>query len=169
MENKNITLVTGLDDSGSDDNLDTLRAYSLVIATAESNMCEMHQLVHFCMRVWLSSFSDVEGWRRKFLMLMSRELPTVEFETGRSAGSYFRMLNRYFGHEPADEESLRDWARVLSNGAWYIWTEKRYKAAENTVMKATSARGRTSGREHPDTHQGLSGARVVEPRPLGWK
>ena len=80
MENKNITLVTGLDDSGSDDNLDTLRAYSLVIATAESNMCEMHQLVHFCMRVWLSSFSDVEGWRRKFLMLMSRELPTGEFE-----------------------------------------------------------------------------------------
>ena len=30
------------------------------------------------------------------------------------------MLNRYFGHEPADEESLMDWARELSNGAWYM-------------------------------------------------
>jgi hypothetical protein len=46
-------------DSEFDDDLETLRAYSLVTVTAESDMCEMHQLVQFCTRIWLSSFGDV--------------------------------------------------------------------------------------------------------------
>ena len=42
------------------DDLDTLRAYSLVTMIAESDVCKMHQLVRFCTRVWLSSFNKVE-------------------------------------------------------------------------------------------------------------
>ena len=47
-------------DSAFDNDLDMLQAYSLVSVTADNNACEMHALVQFCTRVWLSSFSDAE-------------------------------------------------------------------------------------------------------------
>lgn len=64
-------------DSEFNEDLATLQAYSLITATADS---EMHALVQFCTRVWLSSFSDAERWGRKFVVLMAREFPTGQFK-----------------------------------------------------------------------------------------
>jgi hypothetical protein len=47
-------------DSAFDKDPDTLRAYSLVWMMTDSDACEMHALVQFCTRVWLSSFSNAE-------------------------------------------------------------------------------------------------------------
>lgn len=82
-------------DSEFDDGLDTLRVYSLITATVDSDVWEMHALVQFRTRVWLSSISDTERWKRKFVALMAREFPTGSLRTGRNANSYFRTLNRY--------------------------------------------------------------------------
>jgi hypothetical protein len=37
--------------SAFNEDLDTLQAYSLVLVTAENNVCEMHALVQFCTQV----------------------------------------------------------------------------------------------------------------------
>ena len=138
-------------DSEFDDDLDTLRAYSLVTATAESDMCEMHQLVQFCTRVWLSSFSNIERWRQKFLMLMSREFPVGEFENWPKCQKLLPHVESIFSYEPANKGSLKEWARVLTNVAWYMWMKGSYKAAEDIVVKAVSIRERILGREDSNT------------------
>ncbi|KAH6870948.1 hypothetical protein B0T10DRAFT_533703 [Thelonectria olida] len=47
------------------DDLDVLRGYSLVSVTATWDVCEMHSLVQFCTRAWLSVVDDVERWRQR--------------------------------------------------------------------------------------------------------
>jgi tetratricopeptide (TPR) repeat protein len=147
---------TEADDGGDDkediddqlnDDLDTLRAYSLVTATAESEMWEMHHLVQFCTRVWLSSFTDVEKWRQKFCMLMSSEFPTGNFETWPKCQQLLPHVEPLLSYEPADEGPLREWARLLTNVAWYMCMMGSYRAAEDMVLKAIRVRERTLGLE----------------------
>jgi tetratricopeptide (TPR) repeat protein len=138
-------------ESEFDDDLDTLRAYSLVTVTTDSNTCEMHALVQFCTRAWLSSFSDAERWRRKFLWLMAREFPTGEFESWAKCQRLLPHVEPMFESEPADEESQRNWAEVLTNAAWYMSMKGSYKAAHDVIAKAVINRERTLGHDNVDT------------------
>jgi len=95
-------------DGEFDDDLETLRAYSLVTATTEGDMWEMHQLVQFGTRVWLSSFGDVERWRQKFCRLMSSEFPVGEFENWPKCQKLLPHVEPLFSYEPADEGLLRE-------------------------------------------------------------
>ncbi|KAH7146900.1 hypothetical protein B0J13DRAFT_318298, partial [Dactylonectria estremocensis] len=54
-----------------EDDLDVLRGYSLVSVTSTRDVCEMHSLVQFCTRAWLSVVDDAERWRQVFLWAMS--------------------------------------------------------------------------------------------------
>jgi tetratricopeptide (TPR) repeat protein len=138
-------------DSEFDDDLDTLRAYSLVTVTTDSDTCEMHALVQFCTRVWLSSFSDVERWRRKFLRLMAKEFPSGKFENWAKCQQLLPHVEPIFESEPADEESQREWAQVLTNAAWYVLMKGSYKAAHDVIEKAVLTRERTLGHDNVDT------------------
>jgi hypothetical protein len=125
-------------ESEFDEDLDTLRAYSLVTATANNDMCEMHALVQFCTRVWLSSFSDVEEWRRKFLVLMAREFPAGQFKNWAKCQQLLPHVEPIFESEPADGELQREWAQVLTNAAWYMGMKGSYKAAHDVAAKAVT-------------------------------
>ncbi|KAL6414050.1 hypothetical protein AUP68_00564 [Ilyonectria robusta] len=50
-----------------EDDLDVLRGYSLVSVTATWDVCEIHSLVQFCTRAWLSVVDDAERWRQRAL------------------------------------------------------------------------------------------------------
>ena len=111
-----------------DEDLDVLRAYSLVTVVVKSDMCEMHQLVQFCTRVWPASFNEVERWRRKFPMLMAREFPVGRFKNWVKCQTLLPHVESILEREPADEELLEEWAEVLSNAVLYTWTKGSYKA-----------------------------------------
>ncbi|KAF2786064.1 hypothetical protein K505DRAFT_368547 [Melanomma pulvis-pyrius CBS 109.77] len=145
------------DDSDVDKDLATLRAYSLVTATAESDVCEMHHLVQFCTRVWLSSFNEVERWRRKFTMLMAKEFPSGDFKSWTKCQALLPHVAPMIEHEhePAQEELLGDWAQVLSNAACILGLvlqyRGKYEAAEEMNRQALEGREKALGKEHPDT------------------
>ncbi|ORY63343.1 heterokaryon incompatibility protein-domain-containing protein [Pseudomassariella vexata] len=132
-------------DSEFDNDIDLLLAFSLVSVAVDNDMCEMHDLVHFCTRVWLSTFSYVDGWRRKCLVLIAREFPTGEFENWAKCERLLPHVEPLYDHEPACEESLREWAQVLTNAAWYMWMNGDYKAAQGIAVKALNARERILG------------------------
>ncbi|CCF43601.1 hypothetical protein CH063_13257, partial [Colletotrichum higginsianum] len=69
------------DDGNFEDDLDVLRGYSLVTMTATSGLCEMHSLVQFCTKVWVSEFGCLKKWRRLFLQSASQHFPSGVFET----------------------------------------------------------------------------------------
>jgi tetratricopeptide (TPR) repeat protein len=126
-------------DNAFNEDLDTLQAYSLVSITTD-NACEMHALVQFCTRVWLSSFGDAAQWEQKFVALMAQELPSGEYENWAKCQQLLPHVESLFKNEPAGDEALKAWAQVLSNAAWYLWMQGRYSTVQQIAAKALAAR-----------------------------
>ena len=133
------------------EDLDTLQAYSLVSMTADSDTCEMHALVQFCTRVWLSSCSNVGQWERHFVELMAQELPNGDYENWAKCQQLLPHVEPLFSTQPASEEALKAWAQVLYNVAWYLSKMGNYSAAHQLAAKAVAANEKAWGREDPKT------------------
>ncbi|CAN9424569.1 unnamed protein product [Alternaria alternata] len=133
-------------DSVLDDDLATLRAYSLVSMAADSDVFEMHALVQFCTRVWLSSCSDAEQWEQRFLVLMAQELPNGEHENWAKCQQLLPHVEPLFSTQPAGEKALKAWARVLTNAAWYLSKIGSNSVAQQIAAKAVAAREEVLGR-----------------------
>jgi tetratricopeptide (TPR) repeat protein len=136
--------VTELDDgeadSRFDEDLDTLQTHSLVSMTTDNAAYKMHALVQFCMRVWLSSFSDAEQWEQEFISLMAAEFPTGQYENWAKCEQLLPHVKPLFESKPAAKETLKAWAQVLTNAAWYLWLRGSYSSAQQIAARALSAR-----------------------------
>jgi tetratricopeptide (TPR) repeat protein len=155
--NKATANVGALDNEGEADHtfhgdFDILHAYSLIAATtmttaADHKMWEMHPLVQFCTRVWLSSNGKAEWWNGAFIELLAQEFPN-EFPTGHYESWAQQLLPHVellFDTEPASEEPLKAWAHVLTNAAWYLHLKGSYHTAQVVASKAVTARERVLG------------------------
>lgn len=131
--------------SAFDEDLDMLQVYSLVSMTAGNDACEMHALVQFCTRVWLSSFGDAEQWQQRFVALMSQELPGGEYENWSKCQQLLPHVESLFNTKPAGEEAQKAWAQVLTNAAWYLWRQGKYGTAQQIAEKALAARENALG------------------------
>jgi tetratricopeptide (TPR) repeat protein len=139
------------DDSAFDKDLNILVAYSLVSMSADSDACEMHALVQFCTRVWLSSFSDAEQWEQRFVALMAEELPNGEYKNWVKCQLLLPHVEPLFDSEVSAEETLKPWARVLTNAAWYLNEKGSYTVAQQLATKALAAREKVLGPDHHNT------------------
>ncbi|OAK96859.1 hypothetical protein IQ06DRAFT_47717 [Phaeosphaeriaceae sp. SRC1lsM3a] len=137
-------------DSAFDEDLDTLQAYSLVSITTD-NACEMHALVQFCTRVWLSSFGDAAEWEQRFVVLMAQELPSGEYENWARCQQLLPHVEPLFKSELGGEEALKAWAQVLTNAAWYLWRQGNYSTAQAVAAKAVRAREHVLGMNNAQT------------------
>jgi hypothetical protein len=108
-------------DSAFDEDLDTLRAYSLVSMITDSDACEMHALVQFWTRAWMSSFSDAAQWEQSFVALMAQELPSGEYENWAKCQQLLPHVEPLFDADPTSKEALKPLTQVLTNAAWYLW------------------------------------------------
>ncbi|KAJ8112893.1 hypothetical protein OPT61_g4848 [Boeremia exigua] len=138
-------------DSAFDEDLDMLQAYSLVSMTADNDACEMHALVQFCMRVWLSSFGNAEQWEQRFVALMAQELPSGEYKNWAKCQQLFPHVEPLFNAESTAKESLKAWAHILTNAAWYLRERGSYSVAEQLNRRALEGREKELGERHPDT------------------
>ncbi|ETS73709.1 hypothetical protein PFICI_14655 [Pestalotiopsis fici W106-1] len=133
-----------------DDDLETLRAYSLVGFTAQQNAYEMHALVQLCTRVWLSSVNSMERWRHVFLRVMSKEHPDGEPENWMTCQQLEPHIAQIIETEPLTTEGKENWAQLLNNAAWYRWQMGRYGAAEAMLRKAVEIREKILGGDRSD-------------------
>ncbi|USP80604.1 hypothetical protein yc1106_07878 [Curvularia clavata] len=124
-------------DSELNEDLDILRAYSLISATAENDSYEMHPLVQFCMRAWLSSFGEVDRWHHEFVVLMDQELCPPSHDNLVRFSQLFPHIEPVFNSTPS-KETLRAWARVLCGTAVYVSRKGRFTTAQHVVEKALS-------------------------------
>ncbi|RSL64168.1 hypothetical protein CEP51_013189 [Fusarium floridanum] len=158
-----------------EDDLDVLRGYSLVSVTAAQDVCEVHSLVQFCTRTWISMVDDAERWRQVFLRSMSRHFPSGAFETWPICQLLLPHIESVLEEKPPDED-LQNWARLLANCGKAVETtlkvlgeehpdtltsmanlastfrnQGRWKEAEELEVGVMETRKRVLGEEHPDT------------------
>jgi tetratricopeptide (TPR) repeat protein len=137
------------------DDIETLRDYSLVGLTAQLDAYEMHALVQLCTRVWLSSINNMEKWRHVFLRVISKEYPTEDHENWIKRQQLEPHIAPIIETEPVTVEEKGDWAQLLTNGGWYEWQMGRYNAAEKMLKKAVEIREKVLDKERKNTIQAL--------------
>ncbi|KAJ3522867.1 hypothetical protein NM208_g12684 [Fusarium decemcellulare] len=151
--NTDLTYRLGSDTESTDfeDDIDVLCGYSLVSMTAAQDVCEVHSLVQFCTRAWISMVDDTEQWKWVFLRSMSRHFPRGgAFETWPTCQLLLPHVESLLEEKPSDE-SLQNWACLLTNCALYMLTIGNYTAAEKLGRKAVETRTKVLGEDHPDT------------------
>ena len=149
-------------DSTFDEDLETLRAYSLITATANSGVWKMHTTVRFCTRVWLSTFSNSGQWERDFLGLMTRAFPLADFKNWATWQQLLPLVDSLYESELSDHESVKKWALVLNQAAWYMQTALgKYDEAERLNWRALEGCEKKLGEQHPNTLMSVSNLALV--------
>jgi tetratricopeptide (TPR) repeat protein len=143
-------------EDGFEEDLNLLRSYSLVTVKSNGDSFDMHQLVQFATRIWLRSFDNEERWRKRFLSALCQEFPTGEFGTWTKCQTLFPHIEGVIERIPENEATIRDWAQVLANAAWYAKTQGLFVQAENMIRKSIAGREKIAGTEHPDTLTSIS-------------
>src|SRR5204863_6675652 len=71
---------SGDDDSGAgsnfEENITTLRNYSLITVSEEGDAFEMHRLVQLSTRKWLEACGQLEKWKQQYITRLSQAFPT---------------------------------------------------------------------------------------------
>ncbi|KAF6789663.1 TPR domain-containing protein [Colletotrichum sojae] len=139
------------DDDDLEDDLDVLHAYSLISTTATSGLYEMHPLVQFCTKVWISEFGSPDQWKTVFLQSASQYFPSGVFETRQQCRTLMPHVQPVLDEEPSEESDRLDWSKLLTNVSWYLLMLGNYSRAEDLAQDAVRIRMERLGEEHPDT------------------
>ncbi|KAH7168414.1 kinesin light chain 3 [Fusarium sp. MPI-SDFR-AT-0072] len=133
-----------------ENDIDVLRGYSLVNISI-MGLFEMHSLVQFCTRSWISEFGDPARWSRLFMKLAADHFPSGAFETWAICQNLLPHIEPWLGRKPREETAVANWAEVLTNVSWYMLMAGDYSRAEILVDAAVQARRRILGLDHPST------------------
>ncbi|KAL1864824.1 hypothetical protein Plec18167_009618 [Paecilomyces lecythidis] len=135
---------------GFEDDLDVLRAYSLVNMSVKPGFLEMHSLVQSCTKAWLLQSGLVKRFKDIFFHLGAMHFPNGTFETWARCQDILPHVQPLLHEQPTDESSILDWSQVLTNMSQYMLMIGDYSTAECGAHKAVRARKKILGDEHPD-------------------
>ncbi|KAF6788995.1 Kinesin light chain 5 [Colletotrichum sojae] len=152
-----------------EDDLDVLRGYSLVTMTATPGLLEMHSLVQFCTKVWISEFGSPDQWETLFLQSASEHFPSGVFETWQQCQTLMPHIQPLLDKQPSEERDQLEWSKLLTNVSWYLVMLGNYSRAEVIVRQAVSIRTEILGQEHPSTLTSMADLALTYMNQGRWK
>jgi hypothetical protein len=138
-----------------EDDMDILRGYSLVTLTKQG-FCEIHPLVQFCTRSWISEFGDPARWDRLFILLASIVFPHGQFETGVTCQTLLPHIQPVLGTIHSEENSLLSWAILNAKVSRYFSRVGEYSQAEVLAWQAFQTLQGILGHAHAGTMESMS-------------
>ena len=147
------------EDSGSEssvhdefeDDILTLRNYSFIFVNVDTTTFGMHRLVQLATRKWLEAHGQLEGWKQQYIKNLCTEFPTGKYENWPKCQALFPHAKSALAQQPEGEDSLREWALLLYNAAWYAWLRGSFTDAEKMSIKSMKVREKQLGQEHVET------------------
>lgn len=109
-------------DDGFEDDVLTLRNYSFISVNEDTKSFEMHSLVQLVTRTWLEAHGERERWKHQFILSLSSEFPTGEYENWATCQALFPHVKLAAAQKPEGQESVKMWAIILYRAAWYAMT-----------------------------------------------
>ncbi|CAI7641648.1 unnamed protein product [Penicillium pancosmium] len=106
-------------DNNFEDDITTLRDFSFISINRDSTVFTMHRLVQLTVRAWLKADRQLERWKEHYIMILWQQFPTGEYENWEKCQSLFPHVKSAMSQQPESQDSLRKWATLLYNGAWY--------------------------------------------------
>lgn len=90
----------------------------------------MHGLVQLATQKWLEAHDQLERWKQRYIKNLRAVFPTGEHENWAKCQLLFPHAKSATAQRPDGEDSLREWASVLYNAAWYAWRKGNVADAE---------------------------------------
>jgi len=138
------------EDDGFEDDVQTLRDYSFLSVGADRTF-EMHALVQLATRKWLEANGKLEVWKQRYIENLSAEFPTGEHENWTYCQALFPHAKSAVTQRPEGDRSLREWALLVYNAAWYAWKKGSIIEAVHLSEMAMEVRKKVFGLEHNQT------------------
>ena len=137
-------------DNHFEDDVQVLRNYSF-ISFASTQAFEMHALVQLATRTWLKAYGELEKWKQLYIVNLSAVFPSGEYENWIQCRALFPHAKLAATQRPKGEESLKKWASLLHNTAWYACEKGSIAEAINLSEKAMKVRQEILGEMHADS------------------
>uniref|UniRef100_A0A4E9EIH7 NB-ARC domain-containing protein n=1 Tax=Gibberella zeae TaxID=5518 RepID=A0A4E9EIH7_GIBZA len=173
-ENDADAIDTGIENDGEsrridfENDMDVLRGYSLVNFST-MGLFEMHSLVQFCTRSWISEFGDPVRWSRLFIKLAADHFPSGMFDTWTVCQNLLPHIEPLLGRKPREESTVTNWAEMLTNVSWYMLMLGEYSRAEMLVDAAVEARKCILGLDHPSTLSSMANLAAIYRNQGRWE
>lgn len=153
----------GHDDEGADldGDMNVLTDFSLVEVSADRSEFEMHRLVQFSTKKWLELNTELEEWKKAYVLLMDEKYPVGRHENWPVCQKLFPHAEVVLNSQPEDEEAQKAWASILCKAAWYAKEMRQYVKAYKMGSGALRARETVLGPEHADTLNSLNSLGLV--------
>jgi len=138
------------EDDGFEDDVQILRNYSFLSVGTDGTF-EMHALVQLATRKWLEANGKLEQWKQCYIKNLFAEFPTEEYENWTYCQALFPHAKAAVTQRPKVEGSLKEWASLIHNAAWYTWRKGSTTEAIDLSEMAMEARKKILGLEHQET------------------
>ncbi|KAF2802858.1 uncharacterized protein BDZ99DRAFT_503579 [Mytilinidion resinicola] len=155
-------------DDGFEEDIFTLRNYSFIALTTDATF-NMHRLVQLATRKWLEGQGQLEMWKQQYIDNLCTAFPTGEHENWAQCQALFPHAKSALSQPPKSEESLKQWALLLYNAAWYAWQKGSLSDAEKLSMRSMKARIKVLGKEHKDTLSSMAMVGLAADLAGQWK
>ena len=161
-------LVPERNDDGFECDVQMLRDYSFVSIDTNQTF-EMHSLVQLATRKWLETNGQLEAWKQCYIQNLSAEFPTGEHENWTCCQALFPHAKSAVTQRPSGDGSLREWASLLYNVAWYMWRKGNITEAVDLSERAMRIRKKILGPEHKETLRSMGMAGLAYSLGGRWK
>ena len=144
---------TSESDLGPDfeDDVATLRNYSFISVSENSDFFTMHRLVQLTTRAWLKSHGQIDKWNDKFISILFDKFPTSEYENWERCRPLFPHVKSAMSQRPASLQCLQKWATLLFRGAWYASECGNIVDAREMALRSRDQRRLLLGDGHEDS------------------
>ncbi|KAJ6060334.1 hypothetical protein N7444_002188 [Penicillium canescens] len=134
-----------------EDDVATLRNFSFISISKNGIFFTMHRLVQLTIRSWLKTHGQTEQWKEKFISTLYHKFPTGQYENWEICRPLFPHVKAAMSQRPESDESLREWATLLYNGAWYASRSGILADVRAMASKSRKQRTRLLGVEDEET------------------
>ncbi|KAI4251755.1 MAG: hypothetical protein L6R42_008244, partial [Xanthoria sp. 1 TBL-2021] len=160
--------VSECSDDEFEDDMQILRDYSFVSIDTNQTF-EMHSLVQLATRKWLEANGQLEAWKQRYIQNLSAEFPTGEHENWTQCQVLFPHAKSAVTQRPSGDRSLRQWASLLHNAAWYTWRIGNITEAVDLSERAMKMTMKVLGPEHKGTLHSMGMAGLAYSLGGRWK
>jgi tetratricopeptide (TPR) repeat protein len=133
----------------------TLRDYSLISIIADMDHFEMHRLVQLATQQWLKVHQQHEEWKGHFIRTLYTEFTRPGRHKWARCELIFSHVQSAVIQKPFNNNGLEEWASILSYGAKYAWRKGPFTEGKRMAKLAKTTRVRLLGPEHPATVDSL--------------
>ncbi|CZR66589.1 related to kinesin light chain [Phialocephala subalpina] len=134
-----------------EDDITTLRSYSLITTDTNGQKFEMHRLVQISMKKWLEINDELKRWEENYIKILRAAVPYASFDNWGTWQELFPHAQMVLSYRPKNERYLEKWSWILQEAGRYCRDRGNPNIGEAMLEQALQAWEICQGEEGVDT------------------